>query len=261
MRGSNDHRAHACMRVHGRLARFVAPHRRGAWFRFAFDGRPALKDPVEAAGVPHTEVVQVLVDGEPASLSTRLRGGEHVEVHPVERQQAGDPPRFVLDVHLGRLARDLRLLGIDAAWQPGHDDDALQACAAGQRRVLLTRDVGLLKRTDVPAGAFVYVTDPAGQLSEVLSRFGLAAHLRPYTRCSRCNAPVDAVEAAAVAAQVPARVLDATRRFSRCRGCLQVYWRGTHEAGLRERLAVAGVDFVFPDPSPVSHPPAPHEPA
>jgi uncharacterized protein with PIN domain len=179
------------------------------------------------------------VDGLQANLAARLRGGERVEVHPVETREAGLPPRFVLDVHLGRLAADLRLLGIDAAYGNSLDDDALQAIAVSEGRVLLTRDTGLLKRTDVPAGAFVYATAPAEQLAETVARFGLAPHARPWSRCTRCNAGLVLVAADAVAGRIPPRVRATTRDFLECTGCRRVYWRGTHEAGLRKRLGAA----------------------
>lgn len=247
----------ARLRVHGRIGRFVKPARRGVAFDIAFDGTPAVKDPVEAAGVPHKEVGLVRIDGVDAGLADRLHGGETVDVFALETQSAGEPPRFVLDVHLGRLAGYLRLLGVDTAYGEA-DDDALRCIAAHEHRVLLTRDVGLLKRTDVPHGAYVHSTDPLEQLLETTRRFDLGPRFRPYTRCSRCNAPVEAVPTAEVATHVPRRVLESRPRFSRCAGCGRVYWRGTHEDGLRRRFAGVGIDFPFPPASPSSpHPPSP----
>lgn len=242
--------------MHGRLLRFLPAARRSGAFEVAFEGTPAIKDPIEAAGVPHKEVGRVLIDGREASLSTRVRGGEAIDVFAVERQCAGDPPRLLLDVHLGRPARMLRLIGIDAAYEPHLDDDALQARAAGEGRVLLTRDIGLLKRTDVPAGAFVHATSPREQLVETVWRFGLADHTRPYSRCSHCNVPVADVDAADVEAEVPPRVRARVSRFRRCPRCGRVYWRGTHEAGLHALMAAAGIDFELPG-SPPSSLPAP----
>ncbi|HEY4556489.1 MAG TPA: Mut7-C RNAse domain-containing protein [Lysobacter sp.] len=226
--------------IHGRLARFLAPRRRGGAFVHAFDGTPALRDPLEALGVPHTEVGRILVDGLPARLSRRLCGGEHVEVFPIELQSLGVPPRFVLDVHLGRLAGYLRLLGFDTAYRnDAHDEDLFDE-ALQRGRMLLTRDVGLLKRGRLRHGAFVYSTEPVAQLVETLERFGLHDGLAPFTRCVHCNGRVDPIDPD-LAPDIPPRVRLRGGPFSRCRGCGQLYWRGTHEARLRERLLRAGL--------------------
>lgn len=228
-------------RFHGRLECFLAPRRRGPGFIHAFDGTPAVKDPIEALGVPHTEVGRLSIDGVPASLGRLLAGGECVEVFPVEAASGVRSQRFVLDVHLGRLAGYLRLLGIDTRYCNDADDDALLASAIEERRTLLSRDTGLLKRRQLIDGAFVYGTDPRLQLREVVERFGLRECFDPFSRCAHCNTPVEPIDPADAAADVPACVSQRESRFSRCPDCRRVYWRGTHEAGLRQRLAEVGV--------------------
>jgi uncharacterized protein len=235
-------------RFSGVLNRFLAPARRDRAVEFAFDGTPAVKDPIEALGVPHTEVSEVRIDGAAVSLAYRLSGGEHVDVHPVfdpavPRTSVADigAPAFVLDVHLGRLAGYLRLLGIDAQYdRTAHDDDLLATAMTTERR-LLTRDTGLLKRTRRRQGAFVYATDPLRQVREVVERFGLMQRLAPFTRCSHCNLRVERIAAEEARPFVPARVAAHARAFSRCTGCGHVYWDGSHLQKLKERLA--GVDI------------------
>lgn len=134
----------------------------------------------------------------------RLSGGERVAVYPMfERFELGGTnhlrpkplrePRFVLDVHLGRLASYLRLLGFDTLYRNDYDDDELLAISRAQHRILLTRDTGLLKRSALTHGAFLHATDPRRQLREVLDRFQLDARIAPFTRCARCNGPVNAM--------------------------------------------------------------------
>ena len=229
------------MRAYGRLERFLAPRRRGGAFAVAFDGSPALKDPIESIGIPHVEIGRVAVDGRDASLTRRLRGGEAVDVFPRLVQPVGDPPRFVLDVHLGRLAGYLRLLGIDTAYRNDADDDALMARGIAEGRVLLTRDTGLLKRARVGPAAFVYATAPLQQLAEVNARFALDTPFAPFTRCAHCNGVVAPTELADVAEAVPAGVRRSATRFSRCSDCRRVYWDGSHGIRLHERFATAGI--------------------
>ena len=229
------------LRVHGRLRGFLSPARRGGAVVIPIDGAHAVKDPVESIGIPHVEIAAIAVDGARRPLSHRVRGGETIDVYPVEHQSAGVPPRFALDGHLGRLARYLRLAGLDTLYRSDVSDDELRAQASSSGRVLLTRDVALLKRRDADPAAFVYATAPEAQFAEVCDRFDLRASFAPLTRCAVCNGELVDATSAEVAADVPRRVQALARRFSRCPGCGRIYWPGSHEPRLRARLAKAGV--------------------
>ena len=241
-------------RFHEELNDFLAPARRQRSFVHAFTGTPAVKDRIESLGVPHTEVELILVDDAAVPFAHRLRGGERVAVYPlaaaadVALASAPRPlreplaePRFVLDVHLGRLAAYLRLLGFDCLYRNDYADEELLAIAQAAHRVLLTRDTGLLKRSAVVHGAFLHATDPRRQLREVLARFDLAGRIAPFTRCARCNGRVEQVAGNVAPEGVPATVARHHRDFSRCAACGQVYWPGSHLSRLRRRLAEAGV--------------------
>ncbi|WP_329572692.1 Mut7-C RNAse domain-containing protein [Kitasatospora sp. NBC_01266] len=196
------------------------------------DGAATLGHVVESLGVPLTEVGALLADGRPVAPGHLPEHGERITVQAVTRpQQVPGPLRFLLDVHLGTLARRLRLLGVDAAYEnPDIGDAALAARSAAERRVLLSRDRGLLRRRELWAGGYVYSHRPAEQLRDVLSRF--APPLAPWTRCTACNGPLR--EAAKDAVQEQLR--DGTERsydvFARCSDCGQVYWRGAHHTQL-----------------------------
>jgi uncharacterized protein with PIN domain/sulfur carrier protein ThiS len=209
-----------------------------------------VKDLIEAAGVPHTEVDLVLVSGEPVGLDHRVREGDRISVYPVfesldissvSRVRAAPlrQTRFVADVHLGRLARYLRLLGFDTAYQNDWDDAALLRTALSDRRILLTRDRGLLKRAALDHGYLVRATDPRAQLREVVARFDLAAGLRPLSRCALCNGRLSAVDKADISSLLPERTAAAVDEFRRCEDCGQLYWQGAHHRGLAELIALA----------------------
>ena len=151
---------------------------------------------VESLGIPRTEVGEILVAGNPCPRDYRPQPGDRIEIRPVARPQSGFPARYLLDVHLGTLARRMRLLGLDTAYSPQASDPELVAWANAEGRVLLTRDRGLLRRRAVTAGALVRYDDPDAQLADLLDRF--APEVRPWTRCPTCNGllePVSAVEA------------------------------------------------------------------
>jgi uncharacterized protein with PIN domain len=235
-------------RFYAALNDFLQVERRQRALAYAFTGTPSVKDAIEAIGVPHTEVDIVVVDGEPTDFRRRLRGGERVAVFPAFatldlpgvrrlREAPAGPPRFVLDVHLGRLARYLRLLGFDALYRTDYDDATIAALARAESRTVLTRDRALLKHNAVASGHWLRATDPRRQLEEVVRAFDLADRLRPFTRCLRCNDLLQPVPKDEVAGRLPPRVEGGFDDFVRCRGCGQVYWRGTHYRRLQRIVA------------------------
>jgi len=152
-------------------------------------------------------------------------------------------PRFVLDVHLGRLARTLRLLGFDAVWRNDTTDDELAAISADDERTLLTRDRGLLKRAKVTHGHLVRETDRRRQVVEVLRQFDLFGAITPFGRCLRCNGVLEPVAKAEVEHRLPPRTRREYADFRTCPGCGRVYWKGSHYdrlAALVEDLRRAG---------------------
>jgi uncharacterized protein len=209
---------------------FLAPRHRNGRARVTCDGTSTLGHVIESLGVPLPEVGGLRVDGEPATSACRLSGGQVAEVAAVRRPQRLSAARFVLDVHLGALARRLRLTGVDAAYANDRDDDALIRQADAEGRVLLTQDRGLLRRRKLWMGAYVRGADPDDQLRDVLDRF--APPLAPWTRCTACNG----VLAPARKADVEQLLRPGTRRtyddFARCAACGRVYWRGAHSARL-----------------------------
>ena len=236
--------------LHGSLADLA----RGPAHRVAGGERRSVKDLIESLGVPHTEVAAVTVDAAPVDLSDPVSGGEAVEVLPPDvpgARRVGrwllpeppDPRRFVLDVHLGTLARRLRLLGFDCWYRTAAEDQFLAAVAVEQARILLTRDRQLLMRREISHGYCPRSDDPDRQLTEVAERYGLATRAHPLTRCGACNAVLEPVTADQVAAQVPPRTLRATHRYARCTGCGQVYWPGSHMPAIHRILRAGGVEL------------------
>ena len=234
---AEGHMGDAWFRFYGRLNDFLPMDRRGCRFRHAVRGRPSVKDVIEGLGVPHPEVDLVVVNGTPEDFSIRVDTGDHVSVYPAFRsidlagvRRAGaDPPhpaRFVLDVHLGKLAAFLRLAGFDALLL--EQDAEVADVAARDRRIALTRDVGLLKRSVVRHGYWVRNVEPEWQLAEVLTQFDLVASMEPFARCTRCNARVVPVNADSIADRLLPRTRAGFREFHRCPVCDRVYWQGSH---------------------------------
>jgi uncharacterized protein with PIN domain len=199
---------------------------------------------VESLGVPLTEVGALVVDGREVPASYVPAGGESVGVRPVARPQRvpGAPLRFLLDVHLGTLARRLRLLGVDTAYESTDiGDPALAARSAAERRVMLSRDRGLLHRRELWAGAFVYSTRPDEQLRDVLDRFRPA--LRPWTRCTACNGLLHEATVDEVADQLRGGTKRSYDVFAKCADCGRAYWKGAHHDQLEAIVERALTEF------------------
>jgi uncharacterized protein with PIN domain len=207
--------------------RFLLPGaNREADLTVPVDGVSSLVHIVESLGVPRTEIGEVRVAGRPTPLRSRPRAGELIEVMPVRRPQRLEDPRFVLDVHLGALARRMRLLGIDAAYRNDASDPELVAQANAQGRFLLTQDRGLLRRRALTAGGYVRGSRPDEQLVDVLERF--ARPLAPWTRCPVCNTVLEPVSKQEIAHLLEPGTRRSYEQFSRCPGCGRLYWRGAH---------------------------------
>lgn len=245
-------RRRATFRFYAELNDFLPPPLRQAAVELSFSGTPSVKDSIEALGVPHPEVDLILVDGQPAGFDYLIAGGERVAVYPVfERFEIGpinrlrpEPlrvPRFVLDVHLGKLARRLRLLGFDTLYRNDFDDPAIVRCSVAERRIILTRDKGLLKHRQVTHGHWLRSCDPSQQVLEVITAFDLRARIRPFTRCLVCNSQLERADRDAVASHLPERLDTSIRNFSRCPGCNRVYWPGSHYDRLRGWLQLLEV--------------------
>jgi uncharacterized protein len=143
-------------------------------------------------------------------------------------------PKFLADTMLGRLAKWLRLLGYDTAYNPELDDGALARIARTENRVLLTRDVELSRRRGV-LFELIESDEVAAQCEQVFKQFGLHT-ADAFSRCAECNVPLDEVSRESVRADVPAYVFQTQTRFRRCPRCRRVYWRGTHWARMIARM-------------------------
>ena len=240
---------HATLRVYAELNDFLSRVHRQRPMRRSFSPRTSVKDLIEGADVPHTEVALVLVNGASVDFAHLVQDGDRISVYPVFEAldiagvtQVRPAPlrdlRFVLDVHLGRLAAYLRLAGFDVVYRNDVDDVALAKLGAGGR-VLLTRDRGLLKRRAVTRGYWLRSTVPQVQFAEVLRRFDLVGAVQPFSRCLRCNAPLESVQKADVLADLPPRTRECYDDFLRCSDCRRIYWQGGHFQALRRRLAQA----------------------
>lgn len=147
--------------------------------------------------------------------------------------RAGAEPRFIADAMLGKLARWLRLVGVDTAWEPHIPDERLVRRSLSEGRTILTRDRRLPHEWRVEGVYLVAAEGALRQLREVIGAFDLREGLRPLTRCSHCNVSLLDSTKKAVRGRVPSRVLATEREFRECPACGRVYWAGSHAVRIR----------------------------
>lgn len=210
--------------------------------------RASLKDIIEGLGVPHTEVGRLLLEGLDQSFAKIPHDGEQYHIQPLTPDEPPTVPTFLrpaplpactflVDINVGRLAGLLRMAGLDAAGVGlGTESDDLVQRAAGERRILLSRNRDLLKHRDLVFGRLVRSEKPDEQLQEIVDLYHLRDELRPFTRCIACNGLLVEVDKT----KVIDRLLPLTKkyydRFKECPGCGNIYWQGSHHGKMIEKL-------------------------
>ena len=233
------------LRFHGDLNVFLGSKAVDAVIERQLAEKTSIKDVIESCGVPHPEVDLILVDEQTVGFDHTLANDAKVEVFPVEnrgtyrtdkRLQTIGITRFVADGHLGRLTRNLRLLGFDVAYRQNADDRQLLEVMARENRALLTRDRRLLMHAIVQHGYWPRSQNADEQTIEVVRRFDLSELIAPFTRCLRCNAPLEAAAKADIIDELEPLTKIYYDQFRRCPDCKQIYWSGSHFPKLQKRI-------------------------
>ena len=236
----------ARFRFYAELNDFLPDEDRGKELARYFSVSGSVKDLVESFGVPHTEVDLVLANGKPVDFSYPVRDGDRVSVYPVFESldislvsRVRPAPlralRFLLEVHVGRLAAYLRMAGFDALYDNQASDAELASIVAREGRVLLSRDRYLLMRTAVDRGYWVRSPEPKQQLLEVVKRFDLAGSMRPFTRCLECNTILEEASRETLLERLPPKIREKDV-FRVCPSCQRVYWEGSHYERMSQLL-------------------------
>jgi len=236
--------SHACLRFYAELNDFLPPALRHIDIEHDFERRASIKDMIEVFGVPHTEVEVILVNGRAVDFSYIVRDGDRISVYPVFESVDITPlvrlrpeplrrPKFILDCNLGRLARYLRLLGLDCLYRNDYRDAEIARIASEQQRTVLTRDRNLLQRRIITHGYFVRSQEPREQVREVLARLDLYRQVAPLTRCIRCNGELQDVDKQTIVDRLEPKTRKYYDRFRICGNCSQIFWHGSHHTRMQ----------------------------
>lgn len=236
------------IRFYEELNDFLLPVQKGQTFVHPFFGKPAVKELIEGIGVPHTEIDLILINGESVSFDHHVKNNDRISVYP--RFESLDistvthlrptPLRsiqFISDVHLGKLARYLRMLGFDTLYENDFSDEEMIERSIREKRIILTRDLGILKSKRVTHGYFLRSTHPQEQLKEVVHRFDLKEKISPFSRCLTCNEPLVSIEKKEIEKDLLPETQHSFEKFFRCPRCKRIYWEGSHHERMTKIIA------------------------
>lgn len=232
-------------RFYEELNDFLLPSKRKTKFQHEFSGKVSVKDMIESLGVPHTEIDLILVNSSSVGFEYIVKEGDFISVYPEFEsfditgvQKLRPKPlrnlKFVLDVHLGTLTGYLRMLGFDSLWHNDLTDEQIVDISLKEKRTILTRDIGILKRTNVIRGYWIRNTNPLKQISEVVERFDLRKLIKEFTRCIECNGRLINITKKKVYDKLPNKVKQNQNKFYVCENCNKIYWRGMHYETMRK---------------------------
>ena len=240
------------LKFNGSCNDFLNGSQKDQWIEYQFDDQPSVKDTIEALGVPHPEVgaIHIRQNTERSVNNTfwtgfdyLLKNKDSIEIYPNPHPSALLPHKpqgeltFLLDVHLGSLARYMRMAGFDCLHE-SHDygDQILAQLSHSNDYILLTRDIGLLKRTNIKYGRWIRNTETSQQFKEVIKHYELSQAFKPFARCVKCNGHISPIPKKNVQGNVPEGIFEMHQEFQQCKNCLQIYWKGSHYAKINQIL-------------------------
>lgn len=217
---------------------FLSTKERNKAIKHTFNNSPVVKDSVEALGIPHPEVAIVMVNNKLVGFDYKVQDGDsinvfpyyyHPDLQPINQISPDNKPGFILDVHLGGLTRYLRMAGFDTLYNNEDWGDKYIADTGGkENRIVLSRDVGLLKRSSVIYGYYLRKKNSLDQFKEIVNRYQLKQYFAPFSVCIKCNGKIQAIAKTEVANLLEEGTKKEHDKFWQCTDCKQVYWEGTH---------------------------------
>jgi hypothetical protein len=237
----------AWFRFYEELNEFLPPEKRKQQFSYSFKGTPSVKDAIEALGVPHVEIDLILVNSISVGFTYKLGDGDQVSVYPVfesinmtQLQHLRAVPlrviRFVLDVHLGKLTKYLRLCGFDSLYRRDFNEVEIIRLSTLEKRTILTRDKELLKNTKITHGYWIRSQYLSEQMNEVFSRFDLKNQILPFIRCIECNGLLNQVSKEDILNRLQPETARYFNDFRMCSDCERIYWEGSHYERMKKYI-------------------------
>jgi uncharacterized protein with PIN domain len=226
-------------RLYAGLNDFLPAGLKQKTFSLAFKTPITVGEIVESIGIPLSEIKLVLVNSEPATFYKRLKADDFISMYPAFENidissvseaniNAEKMPCFILDSHLGKLAKYLRMLGFDTLYRNDYEDIKIIEIARLEERIILSRDKLLLKSKDILNGYYVRTIEKHEQLREVVQKFNLAGKFRSFTRCMTCNSELVKKDKLEIIDKIDDETAQVFNEFFYCQNCNKVFWKGSH---------------------------------
>ncbi|MCX8057647.1 MAG: Mut7-C ubiquitin/RNAse domain-containing protein [Ignavibacteria bacterium] len=226
------------IKFHDELKKFLKKKSNG-FIKHIFIDQTTVKDLIEAFGIPHTEVEVILVNKESVDFNYKIKDGDKIEVFPQYKSELHKKakrlkykfkgkPKFVADVHLGKLVREMRKLGLDVYYNSNFDDERIVDISNSENRIIITRDLGLLKRKNVKFGIYLKSNHTKEQLKEIFSKYDLAKLINPLTLCLECGTRLKRISKEKAILKLKNHQFEKSMKFYFCTKCEKIYWQGSH---------------------------------
>jgi len=235
------------LRCYEELNEFLPIEKRKVQFTHTIPVQTSVKDLIESFNIPHTQVQMIMVNGEQKYFSYIVHHNDRISVYPFFHNfdvhslskiyhPIPEAIRFIVDQHLGKLARYLRMLGIDTAYNENLSGHEFVEKANHENRILITKDHSILKRNELKFGYFIYADDLDSQLEELVLQFKMKEHILLFSRCLECNSILHPVEKAQIEHRLPKKVREGHDTFTMCEPCDKIYWKGMHYQRMKQKI-------------------------
>ncbi|HKJ64883.1 MAG TPA: Mut7-C RNAse domain-containing protein [Desulfopila sp.] len=233
--------------LHGDLVDLLPTNHRTRTIHYILDRRASIKDIIESQGIPHTEIGRIDIEARQVSFRHIGEDGEKIHLHPFTEQtplrtatvlhpEPLDSIAFMCDSTVSRLARNMRMAGLDTenTAEASPIDIGRQASSAG--RILVSRSHDLLKCRTVNYGQLIRSVHHRLQLQEVFARFRPEDLIVPFSRCLVCNSALVVVDKECIIHFLEPLTKKYYHCFKKCPGCGKIYWHGSHIAKMEKIL-------------------------
>jgi uncharacterized protein with PIN domain len=221
---------------------------------YPLEQKTSIKHIIESLGVPHTEIGKIVAEDKEVDFNYIPVNSQKITVLPITfpfdvtrpsllRPEPLQKIRFVVDVNVGKLALLLRMLGLDAEYSPKFSDKDILSLCKKEKRIVLSKDTGLLECRQIIFGRHVRSVYPDDQLIEVIKFFGINGHFKFFTRCLRCNKKLVTTSKKDVLHRLEPKTKKYFDRFKICPQCRRIYWQGSHHEKMIIRLRKAEIDI------------------